>query len=98
MSATVTWLRVTPGAVAPPLSPCHAPAHGAAYTDSTCRGGLPYPLGQARGAAAGGPAPGPPPTPTPGPTPSPSAAGPTAVPAPAVALEPWLNWATSDCE
>src|SRR5437763_1328019 len=45
---------LTPGVVAPPLSPLNAGAHGGAYTDSIWRGGLPNPYGQALATVLGG--------------------------------------------
>src|SRR3954454_14892048 len=45
---------LTPGAVAPPLLPVKAGAHGGAYTDSIWRAGLPKPYGQSRGSTFGG--------------------------------------------
>src|SRR5690349_2162016 len=40
-------VAVMPLLVDPPLDPVKAGAHGGEYTDSTCRGGLPKPYGQA---------------------------------------------------
>src|SRR5688500_8822573 len=90
--ATRTSVAVTPRHVSPPLSPCHAGAHGAAYTDSTWRGGSPNPRGQPRGGGnASGPL-----SPTAPPATATSSLALRPWPAPAVPLVPRLRVATID--